>query len=65
MGGVTHRPANQVLRSLADYGLIRTDGQRHLLTGEGLTYLARRDRAAVGQILDRCTAEPSLSTTPP
>ena len=61
MGGVTRRRANQVLRSLADYGLIRTDGQRHLLTDEGLTYLARRDRAAVGQILDRCTAEPSLS----
>ena len=59
MGGVTRRRANQVLRALATIGLTRTDGQRHVLTDEGLTYLARRDRAAVGQILDRWTAEPS------
>ena len=61
MGGVTRRRANQVLRSLAQHGLIRADGQQHVLTDEGLTYLARRDRAAVGQILDRWTAEPSLN----
>ena len=61
MGGVTRRRANQVLRSLALHGLIRTDGESHVLTDEGLTYLARRDRAAVGQVLDRWTAEPSLN----
>ncbi len=61
MGGVTRRRANQVLRPLADHGLIRADGESHVLTDEGLTCLARRDRAAVGQVLDRWTAEPSLS----
>ncbi len=61
MGGVTRRRTNQVLRVLAEHGLIRADGQKHVLTDEGLTYLARRDRAAVGQVLDRWTAEPSLS----
>ena len=59
MGGVTRRRANQVLRSLAEHGLVRADGPLHVLTDEGLTYLARRDRAAVGQTLDRWTAEPS------
>ena len=29
-----------------------------MLTDEGLTYLARRDRAAVGLTLDRWSAEP-------
>ena len=61
MGGVTRRRANQVLRVLADHGLIRADGQKHVLTDEGLTCLARRDRASVGQVLDRWSAEPSLS----
>ena len=61
MGGVTRRRANQVIRSLADYGLIRTDGKSLVMTDEGLTYLARRDRASVGQILDRWTAGPSLN----
>ena len=61
MGGVTRRRANQVIRALTDLALIRADGESHVLTDEGLTYLARRDRAAVGQILDRWTAEPSLS----
>ena len=61
MGGVTRRRANQVLNSLTQCGLTRTDGQRHVLTDEGLTCLARRDRAAVGQVLDRWTAEPSLN----
>ena len=59
MGGVTRRRANQVLNSLTQCGLTRTDGQRHVLTDEGLTYLARRDRAAVGQILGRWNAESS------
>ena len=61
MGGVTRRRANQVIRSLADYGLIRAEGESHLLTDDGLTYLARRDRASVGQVLDRWTAEPGLN----
>ncbi len=55
IGGVTRRRANQVIRSLADYGLIRATGESHLLTDEGLTWLARRDRASVGQVLDRWT----------
>ena len=61
MGGVTRRRANQVLRALTDLALIRADGPLHVLTDEGLTYVARRDRAAVGQVLDRWTAEPSLN----
>ena len=58
MGGVTLRRANQVLRSLAQQGLVRTDEPLHMLTDEGLTYLARRDRAAVGLTIDRWSAEP-------
>ena len=46
MGGVTQRRANQVLQSLTQRGLVRTNGTRHVLTDAGLTYLARRDRAA-------------------
>ena len=61
MGGVTRRRANQVLRSLTQQGLIRAEGELHVLTDEGLTWLARRDRASVGQVLDRWTAEPGLS----
>ena len=61
MGGVTLRRVNQVLRSLSQHGLVRADGNLHVLTDEGLTYLARRDRAAVGLILDRWSAEPSYS----
>ena len=61
MGGVTLRRVNQVLRSLSQHGLVRADGQLHMLTDEGLTYLARRDRAAVGLTLDRWSAEPSYS----
>ena len=58
MGGVTLRRVNQVLRSLAQHGLVRSDESLHMLTDEGLTYLARRDRAAVGLTLDRWSAEP-------
>ncbi len=58
MGGVTLRRVNQVLRSLAQHGLVRTDEPLHMLTDEGLTYLARRDRAAVGLTLERWSAEP-------
>ena len=58
MGGVTLRRVNQVLRSLSQHGLVRADEPLHMLTDEGLTYLARRDRAAVGLTLDRWSAEP-------
>ena len=58
MGGVTLRRVNQVLRSLGQHGLVRADGPLHVLTDEGLTYLARRDRASVGLTLDRWSAEP-------
>ena len=57
MGGVTLRRVNQVLRSLSRHRLVRADGPLHVLTDEGLTYLARRDRAAVGLTLDRWSAE--------
>ena len=58
MGSVTLRRVNQVLRSLSQHGLVRTDEPLHMLTDEGLTYQARRDRAAVGLTLDRWSAEP-------
>ena len=58
MGGVTLRRVNQVLRSLTQHGLARSDVPLHMLTDEGLSYLARRDRAAVGLTLDRWSAEP-------
>ena len=58
MGGVTLRRVNQVLRSLTQHGLVRSDEPLHMLTDDGLTYLARRDRAAVGLTLDRWSAEP-------
>ena len=58
MGGVTLRRVNQVLRSLSQHGLVRAEGPLHMLNDEGLTYLARRDRAAVGLTLDRWSAEP-------
>ncbi len=56
MGGVTRRRVNQVLSSLAGHSLVRADGQRHVLTDEGLRYLARRDRAAVGPVVGRWSA---------
>ena len=56
MGGITRRRANQVLNSLAGHSLMFTDGQRHAVTDEGLSYLARRDRAAVGPVLGRWSA---------
>ena len=61
MGGVTLRRVNQVLSSLSQSSLVRADGPLHMLTDEGLTYLARRDRAAVGLTLDRWSAEPASS----
>ena len=47
-----------MLRSLSQHGLVRSDEPLHMLTDGGLTYLARRDRAAVGLTLDRWSAEP-------
>ena len=41
--------------------LVRADGNLHVLTDEGLTLLARRDRVAVGLTLDRWSAEPAYS----
>ena len=61
MGGVTLRRVNQVLRSLREHDLVREDESLHMLTDAGLTYLARRDRAAVGLTLDRWSPEPSHS----
>ena len=42
----------------AGHSLVRSDGPHHVLTDKGLTYLARRDRAAVGPTLDRWSPEP-------
>ena len=56
MGGVTRRRVNQVLSSLACHSLVRTHGQRHVLTDDGLRGLARRDRAAVGPVVGRWSA---------
>jgi len=57
MGGLSDRRANQLLRPLRRLGLARREGEVHVLTDEGLTYLARRDRAAVGPMLDRWTPQ--------
>ena len=59
MGGVTPRRVNQVLRRLRQHELVQEDESLLMLTDQGLTYLARRDRAAVGLALDRWTAQPS------
>ena len=56
MGGVTGRRANQVLSSLVGHALVRADGQRHVLTDDGLRCLAQRDRAAVGPVVGRWSA---------
>ena len=61
MGGVTLRRVNQALRSLRERDLAQEDESRLMLTDRGLTYLARRDRAAVGLTLDRWTAQPAVS----
>ncbi len=61
MDGVTLRRVNQVLHSLRRHDLARADESQRVLTDEGLTYLARRDRAAVGLTLDRWSTEPSYS----
>ena len=57
MGGLGERRANQLLRPLRRLGLARREGEAHVLSDEGLAYLARRDRAAVGTALARWSAE--------
>ena len=64
IGGVTLRRVNQVLRSLRKHNLVCEDNSVLMLTDEGLTYLARRDRAAVGLALDRWSPEPTDSNPP-
>ena len=61
MGGVTMRRVNQALRPLRENDLVQEDDSRLMLTDRGLTCLARRDRAAVGLILDRWSAQPAIS----
>ena len=56
MGGLTRRRVNQVLLSLTRRSLARAEGQRYVLTDNGLRYLARRDRASVGMVLRRWSA---------
>ncbi len=58
LGGVTKRRVNQLLRSLKSQGLIHSTEYGHVLREKTLTYLSRRDRAAVGQTLDRWSSEP-------
>ena len=55
MEGVSKRQANHVLRSLLDQGLVQHEELGNVLSDKGLTYLARRDRSAVGPTLDRWT----------
>ena len=62
MGGVTLRRVNQVIRSLRQHDLVRENASLLMLTDEGLTYLARRDRAAVGLTLNRWSPEPAHPT---
>ena len=61
VGGVTLRRVNQALRPLRERDLVQEDASRLMLTDRGLTWLARRDRAAVGLTLDRWTAQPAVS----
>ena len=55
MEGVSRRQANHVLRSLRDQGLVQREELGYVLSDKGITYLARRDRTAVGPTLDRWT----------
>ncbi len=57
MGGVSRRRVNQALSRLRR--LVERDeaGGGYVLSDEGLTMLARRDRAAVGPVLDRWTPQ--------
>ena len=59
MGGVGRRRVNQAVRRLRRRWLLQRDdaGGGYVLSDEGLTVLARRDRAAVGPVLDRWTPQ--------
>ena len=59
MGGVGRRRVNQALRRLRRRRLVQRDDQGggYVLSDEGLVVLARRDRAAVGPVLDRWTPQ--------
>ena len=58
MGGVGRRRVNQALRRLRRRGLVQRDEEGgSVLSDDGLTVLARRDRAAVGPVLDRWTPQ--------
>lgn len=59
MGGVGRRRVNQALRRLRRRRLLERDeaGGGYVLSDGGLTVLARRDRAAVGPVLDRWTPQ--------
>ena len=57
LGGVTRRRANQVLSALRRRSLVQREPDGYVFTDDGLTYLARRDRAAVGPTLDRWTPQ--------
>ena len=59
MGGVRRRRVNQALRRLRRRRLVQRadEGGGSVLSDEGLTVLARRDRAAVGPVLDRWTPQ--------
>ena len=67
MGGVTRRRVNQVLLSLTKRSLVKSEGNRLVLTDDGLRYLARHDRASVNMVLRRWSArlrESNGSSTP-
>ena len=59
MGGVGRRRVNGALRRLRGRALVERDdtGKGYVLSEEGLMALARRDRAAVGPVLDRWTTQ--------
>ncbi|MCY3880648.1 MAG: replication-relaxation family protein [Chloroflexi bacterium] len=59
MGGVGRRRVNQAMRRLRQRRLVQRDdeGGGYVLSDDGLTVLARRDRAAVGPVLDRWTPQ--------
>ena len=59
IGGVGRRRVNRALRRLRGRKLVDRDdsGKGYVLSEEGLMVLARRDRAAVGPVLDRWTTQ--------
>ena len=59
LGSVTRRRANQVLSALRRRSLVQREPDGYVLTDDGLTSLARRDRSAVGPMLDRWTPQHS------